>query len=105
MKIESSQLQLAAKHSLQAHTSVEVTLDETTSPSNQPPAASLSASRSVSNLSSFSNTSASSVVQLSQQGRDAAAEASVSSLPVNASGTSEDPFDTDDKLKADCAIN
>ncbi len=76
MKIESSQIQLAANHIAQESTSVRTTLDKPerlASPSARTQGAeSLIQSGRVSNFSSFSVTSASTVVQLSPQGLDAA---------------------------------
>jgi hypothetical protein len=94
MKIESSQLQLAATHTAQEHTSVQVTLDKP----GKPPGA--IANRIVSNASSFSNTSASTVVQLSQQGRNAA-QASGPDLSALPDTAATDPVPDEQELTAD----
>ncbi len=87
MKIESTQLQLAATHAAHEHTSVQLTQDKEASPA---------ASQRISNQSSFSTTSVSSVVQLSQQGLDAAQVADL--YAIEAEG---EPIPEDEKLKAD----
>lgn len=78
MKIESSQLQLAATHAAREHTSVQVVLD---SPARPAP-------------------TSSTVVQLSK--REAVLATDLSSLPVTTtSSPASEPVEDDEKLKAD----
>lgn len=80
MKIESAQLQLAARHAAHEHSSVQVTLEKLDPPTTAGNSA---------------------VVQLSQAGRSAALVFEVSEVALEASGVPEEPPAEDEKLKAD----
>lgn len=94
MKIATAQLHMAATHAAHEHSSVQVTLENTADPTQ-------AISRQVSNLNSLSRANSSSVVQLSQQGRDAVLANDLSSPAVATDSDASEALPDDEKLKAD----